>query len=334
MATVTESSLLTRRSLLSRLRDLDDAESWRTFFDTYWELLYNVARQSGLDDAAAQDVVQEAVIGVARKMPEFHYDPAKGSFKHWLLRIARRRIIDHLRRVYRQPPRAVHAPEVLDEEAPEAVTDPESERIATAWEAEWERRVLAAAIEQVKREVNPKHFQMRAERAEAKTAAALRQSRLEQSRALLQSRAPNRRSAALALLGQAAAIAPGADLRTAAAAALATPEWREVHSWAVSSTDPVGPPLNAAGDTYLRGNNQGILTFHRVSDDALVRTLTNGTRRVENALFSADGRWLVAADKEPSLRLWDLEAGTNRLGRTRVPAMGFAGPSGASADSK
>jgi RNA polymerase sigma factor (sigma-70 family) len=160
MATVTESSLLTRRSLISRLRDLDDAESWRAFFDTYWELLYNVARQSGLDDSAAQDVVQDAVIGVARKMPEFRYDPAKGSFKHWLLRIVRRRIIDHLRRVYRQPPRAEHAPEALDEEHPDAVADPASERIDAAWEEEWERRVLQAAIEQVKREVNPKHYQI------------------------------------------------------------------------------------------------------------------------------------------------------------------------------
>ena len=160
MATVTESSLLTRRSLISRLRDLDDAESWRAFFDTYWELIYNVARQSGLGESAAQDVVQDTVIGVARQMPEFRYDPVKGSFKHWLLRIARRRIIDHLRRVYRQPPRAEHAPEALDDAEPESVSDPAAEKIQATWETEWERRVLAAAIEQVKREVNPKHFQI------------------------------------------------------------------------------------------------------------------------------------------------------------------------------
>lgn len=160
MATATESSLLTRRSLISRLRDLDDAQSWRAFFDTYWELLYNVARQSGLDDSVAQDVVQDTVIGVARRMPEFHYDPAKGSFKQWLLRIARRRIIDHLRRVYRQPPRAEHEPEALDDVEPEAVVDPAAAKIEAAWEEEWERRVLAAAIQQVKREVNPKHFQI------------------------------------------------------------------------------------------------------------------------------------------------------------------------------
>src|SRR6185436_5770132 len=38
-----ETSLQTRRSLLSRLRDYEDKESWQTFFDRYWRLLYNVA---------------------------------------------------------------------------------------------------------------------------------------------------------------------------------------------------------------------------------------------------------------------------------------------------
>src|SRR3954470_14755844 len=111
MSASNNDSMPTRRTLLSRLRDLDDQESWRTFFDLYWRLLYNVARKSGLDDLSAQEIVQDTVIGVARQMPEFRYEPARGTFRQWLLRITRRRIIDHFRRVYRQPPRADLAPE-------------------------------------------------------------------------------------------------------------------------------------------------------------------------------------------------------------------------------
>src|SRR5258706_1893271 len=110
-----DDSLSTRQTLLSKLRNLEDQESWRTFFDRYWELLYNVARRSGLGDAEAQDVVQETVIAVAKAMPDFRYDPARGSFKQWLLRIAGRRIMDQLRRKYRQPPRAEVELEALDE---------------------------------------------------------------------------------------------------------------------------------------------------------------------------------------------------------------------------
>lgn len=155
-------SLPTRASLLSRLRDLGDSDSWRTFFDTYWRLLYNVARRSGLSDDAAQDVVQETVIAVARKMPDFHYDPAKGSFKQWLLLITRRRIHDHLRRRYRGLP-------VAESDANETGLGPENvagsapapdAQIDAAWEQEWRENVFQGALARVRRQANPKSYQV------------------------------------------------------------------------------------------------------------------------------------------------------------------------------
>ena len=67
----------TRRSLLSRLKDWDDQESWRDFFDTYGKLIYGLARKSGLSDAEAQDAVQETLMAVAKEMPGFKYDLAE-----------------------------------------------------------------------------------------------------------------------------------------------------------------------------------------------------------------------------------------------------------------
>ena len=156
-----DDSLPTRASLLGRLRDLSDTDSWRTFFDTYWRLLYNVARRSGLNDMEAQDVVQETVIAVARKMPEFRYDPAKGSFKLWLLLITRRRIQDHLRKVYRSLPvaervtgLAAHGVEAI----PATTLSPDAQ-IDAAWEEEWRGSILEAALARVRQRVQPKHYQ-------------------------------------------------------------------------------------------------------------------------------------------------------------------------------
>ena len=162
MSSVADDSLLTRRTLLSRLRNLDDQESWRTFFDLYWRLLYNVARRSGLDAADAQEIVQDTVVAVARKMPEFCYDPTRGTFRQWLLRITRRRIIDHLRRVYRQLPRAEISPESLDDDAEHggAITDQSTNAIEAAWNEEWERATFEAALAEVRAKINPLHFQV------------------------------------------------------------------------------------------------------------------------------------------------------------------------------
>src|SRR5256885_15830690 len=88
----------TRLSLLERLRDLNDHSSWQEFFDTYWRLLYFAAIKAGLSEADAEDVVQETIIGISRNMENFRYEPKICSFKGWLMRITRSRIIDHLRK--------------------------------------------------------------------------------------------------------------------------------------------------------------------------------------------------------------------------------------------
>src|SRR6185295_89775 len=88
----------TRYSLLSRLQDWDDQESWKDFFDTYLRLIYAVAIKSGLAEAEAQDVVQETVITVAKGIHTFKRDREKGSFKGWLRNIIRWRIADQIRK--------------------------------------------------------------------------------------------------------------------------------------------------------------------------------------------------------------------------------------------
>src|SRR6266496_5563806 len=101
-----QSSLATRRSLLSRLKESNAQESWRQFFDAYWRLIYTTALNAGLTDWEAQEVVQETLLTVAKKIKSFRYDPVVGSFKGWLLTIVRWRIADQFRKRQQhiQPP--------------------------------------------------------------------------------------------------------------------------------------------------------------------------------------------------------------------------------------
>jgi RNA polymerase sigma-70 factor (ECF subfamily) len=151
----------TRRTLLLRLKDLDDQKSWREFFDSYSNLIYSVALKAGLNDAEAKDVVQETVISVARKMDGFNYDPAKGSFKAWLLRLTHWRITDQLRqRRHRgvqaaSPTDCVQPASVLDQ-----VLDPNSSPLDRLWDEEWKKALVAAALERIKSQINSRHFQI------------------------------------------------------------------------------------------------------------------------------------------------------------------------------
>ncbi len=155
MSDCSDEFIPTRLSLLSRLQNWDDQASWRDFFDTYWRLIYRAALKSGLSDAEAQDVVQETVITVAKKLGK--YDPAGGPFKGWLLNTTRWRIADQKRKRQRdrQPGFAK-----VDDSALEEIPDESQFNLESIWDQEWQKNLLDAALEKVKRQVNPKQFQM------------------------------------------------------------------------------------------------------------------------------------------------------------------------------
>jgi RNA polymerase sigma-70 factor (ECF subfamily) len=162
-------SLPTRHSLLNRLKDWGDRTSWQEFFDIYWRLIYNVARQAGLTEAEAQDVVQETVLGVAKKIGEFEADPARGSFKAWLLQQTRWRIADQFRR----RDRAARVPSTAAAGSPveayseatgtatvDRVPDPAGADLDRVWDDEWREHVSRTALERLKARVSVKQYQM------------------------------------------------------------------------------------------------------------------------------------------------------------------------------
>src|SRR6266540_5868108 len=158
----TQSSLATRRSLLSRLKQSNAQESWREFFDTYWRLIYTTALNAGLTDSEAQEVVQETVLTVVKKIASFRYDPAVGSFKGWLLTIVRWRVADQFRKRQQQiqPLRARRGTETRSTATVERVADPGAIDLDAVWDEEWQRTLFAAALARVKRQANARHYQI------------------------------------------------------------------------------------------------------------------------------------------------------------------------------
>ena len=167
----------TRQSLLGRLKSWDDQESWRDFLEIYGKLLYGLGRKSGLSDAEAQDALQETLLAVAKEMPRFEYNPALGSFKGWLLEVARRRIVNQFRK--RSPGKRQESserpaigqadvrpspgrgePDEARTATIERIADPNSQDLDTLWEREWQQNLWDVALSRVKKRVNAKQFQM------------------------------------------------------------------------------------------------------------------------------------------------------------------------------
>lgn len=151
----------TRKSLLTRLKNWDDHAGWEDFFNTYWRLIYGVARRAGLNDTEAQEVVQLTVIAVAEKLKsgEFKYDPQQGSFKAWLLTHTQWRIKDQFR-LRKMAAQRHHDPESgseLLESIPDATAE---EGFNNLWETEWRNNLMQLALERVRPRVAARTFQI------------------------------------------------------------------------------------------------------------------------------------------------------------------------------
>jgi RNA polymerase sigma-70 factor (ECF subfamily) len=159
LTTLTEELLPTRYSLLSRLQNWEDQESWRVFFDTYWRLIYSVALKSGLRQTEAEEVVQETIICVAKHIQKFQCEPQRGSFKGWLCNLTRWRIADQFRKrtglLQGESGEAVRKYQPL-----ESVRELGDESGAVDWDKEWQANLLQAAMHRVKSRVKEEQYQL------------------------------------------------------------------------------------------------------------------------------------------------------------------------------
>jgi RNA polymerase sigma-70 factor (ECF subfamily) len=145
----------TRRTLIDRLGHRMDAD-WYQFFDNYWRLIYNSALRAGLSPSDCEEVVQETVMAVFKQIDTFRYDPDRGRFRSWLQSITRNKIRDQQRKIVRQR-------KLLQKEAdsiPDNIADCDESSGDSDWGEEWQKNLLHAALDNIKKKVDPKHFQV------------------------------------------------------------------------------------------------------------------------------------------------------------------------------
>src|SRR5688572_26838374 len=113
----------TRASLILKIADARNAQAWDEFTQIYRPVVYRLVRQRGFQDADAEEVVQEAMLAVARAAES--WVPQRGRFRDWLYRIARNLMINFLTRRKHQSWKTVDTDmqELLtDESNPDAAT--------------------------------------------------------------------------------------------------------------------------------------------------------------------------------------------------------------------
>jgi len=136
--------------------NLNDNAAWREFEERYRSIFLRLGARHGFSPEDCEDLAQEVLIAVRRRLPEFIYDREVGPFGGWLMRIARSKVADEFRRRQRavpteQPPSSVIHVGGIDQNA----VRPED----TALLAEQTDLFLKAQRE-LANEADPTHFKL------------------------------------------------------------------------------------------------------------------------------------------------------------------------------
>lgn len=86
----------TQASLIMRLQNADDVAAWAQFTELYGPVVFRVARRRGLQQADAENLVQEVLLAVAQSVSGWIEREDRGRFRAWLLRIAHNEAVNML----------------------------------------------------------------------------------------------------------------------------------------------------------------------------------------------------------------------------------------------
>jgi RNA polymerase sigma-70 factor (ECF subfamily) len=133
---------------LEQLRLRPDDQAWRRFVDLYTPLIRHWLSRHGLQAADVDDLSQEVLAVVIRKLPEFEHNRRPGAFRTWLRTITAYRLGDFLRARRNRPP-ALGQSNI--EHLLEQLRDPASD-LSREWDRLHDRHVARRLLELIRPE--------------------------------------------------------------------------------------------------------------------------------------------------------------------------------------
>ena len=140
----------TRSSVLRAVANTENEAAWQRLFDLYAGFIFSIARSKGLKPEDSDDIVQIVFTDLARNLPTFQYDRAKGKFRSYLAGLVHWRVMDRLKAGKRDMELKTS---FFNEAQP--LVSPDDDRFA---EREWQAAALEEALRRIKPDVRPEHY--------------------------------------------------------------------------------------------------------------------------------------------------------------------------------
>ena len=133
------------------MRNRADAEAWEEFVNVYTPLIRRVAKAHGMQDADANEIVQDVLLAILKAIPAYQQKEQVGSFRKWLTTIARNKAINRISRMPRENGRRDDSFDIGNMPAGLSQLDEAENEI----EKQWRQQIFVLAAHEIRAQVQP-----------------------------------------------------------------------------------------------------------------------------------------------------------------------------------
>ncbi|MEM1069689.1 MAG: sigma-70 family RNA polymerase sigma factor [Planctomycetota bacterium] len=144
----------TQLSMLARVQQTTVGQSWNEFAELYDGMIHGWLARQGVQSQDADDIRQEVMTVVLRRIGGFEHNGREGAFRAWLKMITSNCLRDFWKKKSR---RGGGGPD-LGEMA--AQLEDESSNLSSRWDAEHDRYVLNHLLDQISERLSEKSVQI------------------------------------------------------------------------------------------------------------------------------------------------------------------------------
>jgi len=141
----------TSASLLERVKSDPQSSSWQRLVEIYEPLVRGWLGRHRLIDSDADDLVQEVMSVVVRRLPDFEHNGRMGAFRTWLKTITTNCLRDYWRAGRRRP----RATGDSDFQQVLAQLEDPSSSLSQSWDQEHDRHVTRKLLEMLRGDFEP-----------------------------------------------------------------------------------------------------------------------------------------------------------------------------------
>ena len=149
----------TRYTLLERVKNRSDEDSWSDFVEIYRPYIFSIIRRMNLNHQDCEDLSQSILVVLWEKIPQFKANFRTGAFRRWLTTLVKNRVVNYLvKHNNRSEKMADNAEDIAKQ-----INSMPDDQLYKMFEEEWEDYVAMKAWEALEDEFSEKFktvFQM------------------------------------------------------------------------------------------------------------------------------------------------------------------------------